>query len=779
MDRMMGSDMASASGCPFSDAHVEDVAPKRCPVSRSAREFDAFEGPYLLDPAEALRWSREQEPVFFSEQLGYWVVSRYEDVKAIFRDVATFSPRNTLERILPFSDDALKVLKGYDYQMNRTLVNEDEPHHMPRRRALMKSFEPGELAHHQPLVRELTRQYVDRFIDKGDIDIVEEMLWEIPLNVALHFLGVAGEDMGTLRKFTVAYNKIVWGRPSAQEQLEVADSVGQFWVLAGEMLDRIRVNPEGRGWMRLAVRQHLNDPDVVTDSYLHSAMMAIILAAHETTTLAAANMLILLLQDRHAWNDICANPSLIPNAVEECLRFAGSVKAWRREANVNTEIAGVRIPAGAKLLLVSASANHDERHFEGADRFDIYRDNTASHLTFGYGSHQCLGKNLARMELCVFLEELTRRLPHLELAPNQELELQESVSLRGPEHLRVIWDPAKNPERQTPALRSGTITYPIGSPAKAPVVRKLRVAEVNRKADGVVALDLEDPYGRMLSVWAPGAHIDIEAGGFSRKYSLCGSPDDLKRYRIAVLKDPDSRGGSAFIHESLRAGDTVNVRSPKNLFRLHEDAPSYVLIAGGIGITPILTMADRLQSIGKDYVIHYVGRREEDMAFLDSLKRDHGEQLTVHLTSSGQRPEPAALVGSAPASAHVYACGPVGLLEVLRASVPEERLHIEFFANAGLQFDPSNEESFDVELEDSGFTMNVRADQTLLQALQARGIDVPADCEEGLCGSCEVRVVDGDIDHRDKVLTATERNENRRMMACCSRIRGERLVLAL
>ncbi|MEH6562431.1 MAG: cytochrome P450, partial [Marinobacter sp.] len=141
--------------------------------------------------------------------------------------------------------------------------------------------------------------------------------------------------------------------------------------------------------------------------------------AHETTAHASANMFRLLLENREVWEDICDNPTLIPNAVEECLRYSGSVAAWRRIATTDTRIGDTEIPEGSKLLIISASANHDDRHFENPDDLDIYRDNTTDHLTFGYGAHQCMGKNLARMEMRIFLEAFTRRLPQLELVPNQ------------------------------------------------------------------------------------------------------------------------------------------------------------------------------------------------------------------------------------------------------------------------------------------------------------------------------------------------------------------------
>ncbi|WP_224416368.1 cytochrome P450 family protein [Modicisalibacter tunisiensis] len=346
------SPRADEGRCPFRDAasHASDVAPNGCPVSPQAASFDPFESDYQLDPAEALRWSRDQEPVFYSPKLGYWVVSRYADVKAIFRDNRTFSPSIALEKITPTTQAAQDTLQRYGYAMNRTLVNEDEPAHMERRRALMKSFELEELAHHEPMVRRLTREYLDRLVDKGEADLVDEMLWEIPLTVALHFLGVPEEDMDTLREYSIAHTVNTWGRPSPDEQVAVAEAVGKFWQYAGQVLEKMRQDPSGHGWMKYAIRRQQELPEVVTDSYLHSMMMAGIVAAHETTAHATANMLRLLLENRAVWEDLCANPSLIPNAVEECLRLSGSVAAWRRIATTDTQIGDVAIPRGGEAV---------------------------------------------------------------------------------------------------------------------------------------------------------------------------------------------------------------------------------------------------------------------------------------------------------------------------------------------------------------------------------------------------------------------------------------------
>ncbi|MDM0015669.1 cytochrome P450/oxidoreductase [Variovorax sp. J22P168] len=775
-----------AIGCPVAHGALSDArTPTGCPVSQRAADFDPFEDGYQQDPPEYVRWAREREPIFWSPKLGYWVVTRYDDIKAIFRDNITFSPSIALEKITPTGPEANAVLASYGFALNRTLVNEDEPAHMPRRRALMDPFTPEALRHHEPLVRELARDYVDRFIDDGRADLVDQMLWEIPLTVALHFLGVPEEDMDTLRRYSIAHTVNTWGRPKPEEQVAVAHAVGNFWQFAGQVLDKMRQDPEGGGWMQYGLRRQRELPEVVTDSYLHSMMMAGIVAAHETTANATANAMKLLLQHPQVWRELCEDPSLIPNAVEECLRHNGSVAAWRRITTADTQVGGVDLPAGSRLLIVTSSANHDEARFADADLFDIRRDNASDHLTFGYGSHQCMGKNLARMEMQIFLEEFTRRLPHLRLA-EQRFSYLPNTSFRGPEHLWVEWDPAHNPERLQPALRQPATAHRvrIGEPSKGAITRPVVVQSVTPVADGIVRLRLVAPDGRAMPRWAPGSHIDVECGDpeRSRQYSLCGDPADPQALEIAVLRDPQSRGGSAWVHANLRPGDRLRIRGPRNHFHLDEGARRLIFIAGGIGITPISAMARRAAQLGFDYELHYSGRSRTHMAFLTELEALHGDRLRVHAGDEGRRNDLAALLATPEPGTQVYACGPVRMLKALEthcAHWPDEALHVEHFESTLGTLDPEREHAFEVELRDSGIVVQVPADQTVLSALRAANIDVQSDCEEGLCGSCEVRVLAGRIDHRDVVLTRAEREAGNRMMACCSRACDGRLVLEL
>jgi cytochrome P450/ferredoxin-NADP reductase len=750
-------------------------------LSSKAAEFDPFEGEYQVDPADSLRWSRDEEPVFFSPKLRYWVVTRYDDVKAIFRNNILFSPSIALEKITPAPPEAQEILKRYGYAMDRTMVNEDEPAHMERRRLLMDSFSPEALSKHETSIRQLTQRYVDRFIDKGEVDLVAEMLWEIPLTVALHFLGVRDDDIDELRQFCVAHTINTWGRPSLQEQLHVADSVGRFWRAANGVLNRMMENPSGDGWMYFSIRQHLKHPDVVPLSYLRSMMMAILVAAHETTSKATTNAMRLLLSDRAAWNQLNVDPSLIPMAVEECLRRAGSIVSWRRIATAPARVGDVEIPEGAKLLLVMASANHDERKFESPAVLDLHRENTADHLSFGYGAHQCMGKNIARMEMRIFLEELTRRLPHMELVPDQEFKYLPNTSFRGPESLRVRWDPGRNPERRDGAIPKSRQSFKIGPPARADIARPVRVVGLNAEADRILRIVLEAPDGRDLPAWDPGAHIHVLLGEYDRRYSLCGDPENRKHYELRILKEPAGKGGSRHIHESLRLGDMLRIRGPKNHFRLDESESRYLLIAGGIGITPIVAMAHRLKQLGKRYDIHYAGRSVSSMALLERLRHDHGENLQLYPAFEGARLDLRALVERTTAD-RVYACGPDRLLTELvslSSDWPENVLHLEHFSAAQAIADHSRDRSFEIELRDSQITLQVPSDKTALDVLEAAGIDVACDCREGLCGSCEVQVLEGEVEHRDRVLSQSERARNTQMITCCSRARGCKIVLAL
>jgi ferredoxin-NADP reductase len=312
----------------------------------------------------------------------------------------------------------------------------------------------------------------------------------------------------------------------------------------------------------------------------------------------------------------------------------------------------------------------------------------------------------------------------------------------------------------------------------------MAVAEAEPAADGVLRLRLKAADGHPLPRWTPGAHIDLQCGdtGLSRQYSLCGDPQDTDSYEIAVLREATGRGGSAWVHEHLRSGATVQVRGPRNHFPLDEGASHLILVAGGIGITPISAMARRARALGLSYEIHYSGRRRAGMALLARLQAEHGDRLHLYVAEEGRRADYAALLATPRAGARIHACGPARMQDGLEAASrhwPEDSLRMEHFVSTVGALDPAREQGFEVELRASGRVLQVRNDQTLLDALRNARIEVQSDCREGLCGSCEVPVLEGDVDHRDMVLTRGERTACTKMMSCCSRARSGRLVLDL
>jgi cytochrome P450 len=421
------------------------TTPTGCPVSHLAADFDPFRGPYQADPAASLAAARLAEPVFYSPVLDYWVVTRYDDIKAIFKDTETFSAAITLEQVTPISDESIEVLDQFDFAPGPTIVNEDNPNHTPHRRALMPPFEADSVVELAPRIREVITSYIDRIVRRGEADLVDDLFYEVPCIIALIFLGVPDEDIETCRQFGMQQTLFTWGRPSGDEQLRVATGMGQFWQFAGGLIEKLKQTPDATGWIPHAIRLQNSDPELISDNYLQNIMMSGILAAHETTTNASGNALRTLLENRHAWDQICADPDQIPKAIEECLRYAGSVVAWRRMTTIDTTVGGVEIPAGSRLLISMASANRDSAVFEDPDSFDIERKNARRHLTFGFGQHTCMGATLARQELRIFIEELTRRLPHMHLVDDQAWSYLPNTSFRGPEHLLVTWDPALNP----------------------------------------------------------------------------------------------------------------------------------------------------------------------------------------------------------------------------------------------------------------------------------------------------------------------------------------------
>ncbi|MBB3640858.1 MULTISPECIES: PDR/VanB family oxidoreductase [Variovorax] len=313
----------------------------------------------------------------------------------------------------------------------------------------------------------------------------------------------------------------------------------------------------------------------------------------------------------------------------------------------------------------------------------------------------------------------------------------------------------------------------------------VRVERISRQTPEILAFELAHPWGRPLPSYEAGAHIDVHMpGGFSRQYSLARAPSSASagRYVIGVKRELSSRGGSASMHERVREGDLLPISAPRNTFPLREEAAHHLLLAGGIGMTPLLAMAQALAGRGAAFTLCVFARSEEHLAFADALRAPSlAPHLRLHLDQgdASQRIDLRSLLAQRAPGTHLYVCGPGGFMQAVRdaaAHWPEDALHAEYFsaptdagAAAGLPFT--------LKLAKRGITVPVAADQTAVDALHEVGIDIPVSCQQGLCGTC---VVEGDgegAEHRDFCLTGSERRH--KVALCCSRAKGLELELQL
>jgi ferredoxin-NADP reductase len=309
----------------------------------------------------------------------------------------------------------------------------------------------------------------------------------------------------------------------------------------------------------------------------------------------------------------------------------------------------------------------------------------------------------------------------------------------------------------------------------------LVVQEAETVADGVVALTLADPNGAELPPWTPGAHIDfVLTDDLVRQYSLCSSPSKPAVWRVGVLRDPNSRGGSEKVHIALTAGSIVRVRGPRNHFPLVASG-RYLFVAGGIGITPMLPMIAEANAAGSDWRLLYGGRERASMAFLDELAQYGGRVTIVPQDEEGML-DLESVLGTPQPDTLVYCCGPEGLLlavEKFCEKWPSGTLHIERFTAKPHEPTAEVDSSFELVLQRSGLTVQVPPDKSVLTVIREAGVSVLASCLEGICGTCETEVIDGEVDHRDSVLNEEERASNEYMMVCVSRCRSPRLTLDL
>jgi ferredoxin-NADP reductase len=330
-------------------------------------------------------------------------------------------------------------------------------------------------------------------------------------------------------------------------------------------------------------------------------------------------------------------------------------------------------------------------------------------------------------------------------------------------------------------LVSSAAAISAEAPAKtADGLIEVRVTAIRYAARDTNMYELSALGGKPLPAYEPGAHLDLHLpNGLIRQYSLIEPEPAPAIYTITVKRDPASRGGSRCVHDELRVGKTLKIGGPRNNFPLVEDADHSILLAGGIGITPIWCMVQRLAKRDRSFELYYACRSRSDMAFLQALEKMASSKFHFDDENAGSVLDVAGIVAAAPKNAHLYCCGPTPMLkafEAATASWPREQVHVEYFTP---RQELAKTGGFVVELARSGKEFVIPEGDTILQVLLDAGIDVDYSCELGICGACEQRVISGTPEHRDAILTEEEQASNTKVMICCAGCKSERLVLDL
>ena len=758
----------------LSDIDLSDID-----VFHRHEHWDMFE---TLRREAPVHWNAEPEP-----NAGFWNITRYADIWAIDRDPETFTSSSfvNIEEV----EDELRDAR-------RSLLEMDGPRHTALRALVKKEFSPRMLRGYEEFLRALTKQTVDRALEKGEFDFVHEVSADFPIQVLARMLDVPTEDTGQL---------ITWGDEfvgntdpeMTQFRADLPESeaykhlpfrsptVLDVWEY-GDRLKNERKGGDATDLISILANRMPSDGIPMTDNEFHQYFTLLIIAGNETTRHTISHSMLNLINNPEQLRLLQEQPELIQPAVEEMLRYASPVYHFRRTATRDVEMHGETIKEGDKVVMWFASGNRDETVFERPNEFDVTRTNV-DHMTFGKGSpHLCLGNNLARLEIRLMFEELLPRIESIELAG--EVDRLRSNFANGIKRLPVRVVPRAVPlpragDRPTPVVAPvpASTTTGVMDPAAASAVTDhfydVSVTGVEQSADGVVTITMSAPDGSDLAHWSAGAHIDVEvplaSGPVPRQYSLCSDPHDLSTYRIGVLREPDGRGGSRWLHDELKVGDTLRIAGPLNHFKMVPDALQSIFIGGGIGITPILPMLHQASHTQADWQAYYVGHRAAGMAYKDEVSA-YGEQARVLPRDDNPRLDLEALLGTPSTGTVVYACGPVSLLEAIedtmkRAGWPSGALHTERFEAA--EIDRSGDEPFDIVLERSGTRLHVPADRSVLQVVREAGVPVLGSCLEGVCGTCETEIVgaDGELIHRDVVLSDEDKDSGEVMMVCVSR----------
>lgn len=409
-------------------------AAAKCPFSNASSEFDPFD---MQDPFAFYEWARAEHPVFYSDDIGYHVVTRYSDIKAVFDNWQVFASDNAQAPVRPMCAEGKEIMRQGGFTAYSGLSARVPPDHTRIRKIAQTCFGPRRFKAIEPQIREIVTKAIDAFIDRGKADFFSEFAYDVPALVLFKLVGIPDTDVPKVKSWALSRALLTWANLTDEEQLPHAHNMVDYWNYC-QALVKARYETPSDDLPGDLVRLKQEGADI-TDAEIAGVLYSVLFAGHETTTSLMANGLRELLTHRKNWEALVADNALIPGTVEEILRFSPSIMAWRRRATQDTEIGSVKIPANSNILVIMSSANRDDSVFERPDEFDIRRTNARNHLSFGYGIHFCLGQQLAKLEYGVMLEELTRRLPDMRLKADQSFDFIRNISFRVPTALHVEW----------------------------------------------------------------------------------------------------------------------------------------------------------------------------------------------------------------------------------------------------------------------------------------------------------------------------------------------------
>ena len=410
--------------------------PAGCPMHAT---WSPLNGDYLEEPYAIAGRLRDEHPVFYAEELGYLVVTEMAEIEAIFADHETFASVNVQDPVFPLAPQAQAILSAEDFNPVAVMSNRPEPDHGKIRVYTRQGFSNRRIKTLEPYIRRRSHELIDAMLaGEPPTEFVDALAFPLPGETVFRFIGFPESDDELLKGWCGDRKAFSWGKPTAEEQAEIAEQMLAYWRYCRDFTAAKR-DDRTDDFASELITAHEENPDDISYQEVESVIYGLSFAGHEAVTALICNTLQCLLPRRDVWAEVCADPTLIPNAVEEVLRFNSSQISWRRLTTRDTTVGGYDVPAGTAVFMNFASANRQEDIWDNPDEFDIHRDNANRHISFGKGVHYCLGAKFAKVEAQIVTEVLAERVPSLHLVDSQEFEYFPNITFRGPTKLHVGW----------------------------------------------------------------------------------------------------------------------------------------------------------------------------------------------------------------------------------------------------------------------------------------------------------------------------------------------------